>query len=201
MKTYEETARDVLEMRYEYDRAKKKRRKTAISSVSTLTLVAVIGAGIVFAASKRATPEVAPETEQNTEIEAAGRNETPESADQTDTLTGPVITDSGIDDRGGDARGWLEIDGVYYEQSGAGATDGDALFLPCLDEYLGRAEDFDGAYRNGIEGVTGEVYRVHWEDADIVVILSNGAFIMLKDNGGTPVVSGTGQLDTDAVYY
>ncbi len=200
MKTYEETARDVLERRDEYDRAKKRRTKAVVSSVSTLTLVAVISAGIVFGSAKRGTDPVKPEAAQNTEIEAGGEG-TVNTPDSTEIPTGTIITDSGIENQGGDARGWLEIDGVYYEQSGAGATDGDALFLPCLDEYLGRAEDFDGAYRNGIEGVTGEVYRVHWEDADIVVILSNGAFIMLKDNGGTPVVSGTGQLDTDAVYY
>ena len=199
MKTYEETARGVLARRDEYDRAKKKRTKTATVSISTLTLVAVISAGIVFGNAKRGTAPVKPETEQNTEIEAGGE-ETVNTPDSTEIPTGTIITDSGIENQGGDARGWLEIDGVYYEQSGVGAVDGDVSNLPYLGEYLGHAEDFDGAYRNGVEGVTGEVYRVNWEEADIVVILSNGGFVMLKDNGGTPIVSGTAQFDTDGVY-
>ena len=199
MKTYEETTRDVLERRDEYDRAKKKRTKTATASISTLTLVAVISAGIVFGSAKRGTDHVKPETEQNTDIEAGGDG-TLNTPDSAELPTETIITDSGIENQGGDAIGWLEIEGVYYEQSGAGATDGNVSNLPFLGEYLGHAGDFDGAYRNGIEGVTGEVYRVNWEDADIVVILSNGAFIMLKDNGGTPVVSGSSQLDPDEVY-
>lgn len=200
MKTYEETARDVLTRRDEYKETRKRRIRTLAASLSSFAVVAVIAVGVMVFGAKRDDVPVAAGDNTNDPIPTGTYSETGKENGEESVPSGTAITDSGIDSHG-DAIGWLVIDGVYYEQTGAGAIDGDSMYLPCLDEYLGRAEDFDGAYRNGIEGVTGEVYRVHWEDADIFVILSNGAFITLKDNGGTPVVSGTGQFDSDAVYY
>ena len=192
MKTYEETARDVLEMRDEYDRAKKRRTKTLTASISTLTLVAVIISSVVILTTKRSTePVPVARGEETTETaDISEKNDEPLPPTNLITDSGNAVpvykayepNEDGSHNSEEDRIGRIVIDGIEYIQVSAGGIDGEVNDIFMLGEYLGRAEEFDGIYKDLYEedGITGDVYRINWDDADIVVLLSNGGFVTLR---------------------
>ena len=186
MKTYEETARDVLARRDEYIAENKKTRKRFFAAaVPTLAVALVIGVGIV-AWSRNETTASHGDVPQSDEISDTEKNEP--AAD--DTL-GEVIVLKPSDNRekedtsdgeNEDKTGWLKIDGVTYVQCGAGDEVRDAVNKFFLGEYLGKAHELSGCYKELYEkdGITGDVYTVHWENADIVIMLSDGGVVSLR---------------------
>lgn len=185
MKTYEETARDVLTRRDEYEKTRKRRIRTLAASLSSFAVVAVIAVGVMVSGAKRDDVTVAAGDNTNDPIPTGTYSETEKpigDADEQNDFS--VITPSADvnDDFSGDSIGRLFIDGTEYLQVEAGGVDGDVRSMFMLGEYLGRAEDFDGIYKELYEkdGISGEVYRINWENADIAILLSNGGFVTLR---------------------
>lgn len=188
MKTYEETARDVLARRDGYIAEKKKTRKRFFAAVvPTLAVALLIGVGI-FAWSRN--EPTAPQGDvPHWPGDATSDAEKNEPA--ADDTLGEVIVLKPSDNRekedtsdgeNEDKTGWLKIDGVTYVQCGAGDEVRDAVNNFFLGEYLGKAHELSGCYKELYEkdGITGDVYTVHWENADIVIMLSNGGVVSLR---------------------
>ncbi|MBQ7669986.1 MAG: hypothetical protein IJS45_04615 [Clostridia bacterium] len=186
MKTYEETARDVLARRDEYNSEKKKSRKRFLTAVvPTLAVALVIGVGI-FAWSRN-EPTVQDDVPH---LQGDEVSDTEKSESGDDTLNKEISVkpsdnkekEDASDVENGDKIGWLKIDGVLYVQCGAG----DAVNLVgnnfFLGGYLGKAHELSGYYKEHYEkdGITGDVYMVNWKSADIVIMLSNGGVVSLK---------------------
>ncbi len=175
MKTCEEMARDVLAARDEYDKKKKARKKAFAVIAPAFALAVAIGTGVAIAINKNDVP-----------IQTADCYDT-SVIDETDVLvydkpsaeTEPPVSK----DKMPDAIGWIEIDGTTYVQSGVIVSEegegGRETFM--LGEYLGKAEELEGSYKSlyDRDGISGDAYRVNWEDANIVIFLTNGGIITL----------------------